>query len=100
MHPKQLVNLLDQIFAEFDSLADHFGLEKIKTIGDAYMVAGGIPEPFPNSLEAIANMALAMQKIIKSDIRFDKLGHGWSLAHKHRHRQRQSLHPGTGYRVI
>ncbi|WP_204105307.1 MULTISPECIES: adenylate/guanylate cyclase domain-containing protein [Spirulina sp. CCY15215] len=57
----ELVELLNQIFSEFDRLADQYDLEKIKTIGDAYMVVGGLPERKPDHLEAIADMALAMQ---------------------------------------
>ncbi|MBP0021123.1 MAG: response regulator [Cyanobacteria bacterium SBLK] len=61
MSPIELVELLNQIFSEFDKLADKHGLEKIKTIGDAYMVVGGLPERKPDHLEAIAAMALDMQ---------------------------------------
>ncbi|MDY7013682.1 MAG: adenylate/guanylate cyclase domain-containing protein, partial [Cyanobacteriota bacterium] len=60
----ELVNFLNQIFSEFDRLAEERGLEKIKTIGDAYMVAGGLPVPKPDRFEAIADMALAMQECI------------------------------------
>ena len=45
-------------------LADRYGLEKIKTIGDAYMVAGGVPEPRPDHAEAVARMALAMLRTV------------------------------------
>lgn len=62
--PKQLVELLNNIFLVFDSLADRHGVEKIKTIGDAYMVVGGLPKPRVDHLEAIANMALDMQQEI------------------------------------
>lgn len=58
--PIEVVNLLNQIFSVFDRLADKHGLEKIKTIGDAYMVAGGLPIPRTDSPEAVANMALDM----------------------------------------
>jgi PAS domain S-box-containing protein len=58
--PLELVNLLDQIFSTFDQLAETLGLEKIKTIGDAYMVAAGLPTPRPDHAEAIADMALEM----------------------------------------
>ena len=58
-----LVNLLNQIFSAFDRLAEQFSLEKIKTIGDAYMVAAGLPSPRPDHVEAIAEMALAMQQV-------------------------------------
>ncbi|HEY9849975.1 MAG TPA: adenylate/guanylate cyclase domain-containing protein [Leptolyngbyaceae cyanobacterium] len=60
----EIVNLLNEIFSTFDALAQHFGLEKIKTIGDAYMVAAGLPIPRADRAEAIANMALAMQAAI------------------------------------
>ncbi|NEP55449.1 MAG: PAS domain S-box protein [Symploca sp. SIO2G7] len=62
--PKEVVNLLNQIFSLFDQLAEKHGLEKIKTIGDAYMVAGGLPIPKENHAAAIANMALDMQQAI------------------------------------
>jgi len=55
-----LVALLDRVFALWDQLAARHGVEKIKTIGDAYMVAGGIPTPREDHAEAIAEMALAM----------------------------------------
>jgi PAS domain S-box-containing protein len=61
LSPIELVNLLNKIFSTFDKLADEYGLEKIKTIGDAYMVVGGLPNPKADHAEAIANMALAMQ---------------------------------------
>jgi class 3 adenylate cyclase len=58
---RELVALLDRVFARWDALAARHGVEKIKTIGDAYMVAGGIPLPRADHAEAIAEMALAMQ---------------------------------------
>jgi PAS domain S-box-containing protein len=60
--PTELVEILNVIFSEFDQLAERHNLEKIKTIGDAYMVVGGIPTPQPNSVQAIAEMALDMQQ--------------------------------------
>ena len=60
MSPQDLVARLNQIFSAFDTLAEKHGLEKIKTIGDAYMVAGGIPVPTETHAEAIASMALDM----------------------------------------
>ncbi len=59
--PIRLVDLLNQIFSNFDQLTENYGLEKIKTIGDAYMVAGGLPDPLPHHAEIMARMALAMQ---------------------------------------
>ena len=59
--PGQLVKILNQVFSRFDQLADRYGLEKIKTIGDAYMVVGGVPTTHPHcSIAAIAEMGLAM----------------------------------------
>ena len=58
--PEAVVELLGAVFTEFDALSDRFGLEKIKTIGDAYMVVGGVPTPRPDHLEAIADMALEL----------------------------------------
>ena len=62
--PTQLVALLNDIFSTFDNLAERHGLEKIKTIGDAYMVVGGLPIPRQDHAEAIAEMALDMQQAI------------------------------------
>jgi adenylate cyclase len=62
--PTRVVAMLDQIFTLFDRLADEQGLEKIKTIGDAYMVAGGIPVPRTDHTEAVAEMALAMREAV------------------------------------
>ncbi|MEG3941617.1 MULTISPECIES: adenylate/guanylate cyclase domain-containing protein [unclassified Microcoleus] len=55
-----VVEVLNDIFSAFDHLADRHGLEKIKTIGDAYMVVGGLPTPREDHAEAIANMAIDM----------------------------------------
>ena len=62
--PTQLVSLLNEIFSTFDQLAEKHGLEKIKTIGDAYMVVGGLPIPCLDNAERIAKMALDMQEAI------------------------------------
>jgi adenylate cyclase len=64
MAADELVALLDQIFSAFDRLADAQGLEKIKTIGDAYMLTGGLPLPRPNHVEAVARTAIAMRREI------------------------------------
>jgi len=58
--PLELVNLLGGIFSAFDRLTEKYNLEKIKTIGDGYMVVGGLPISQANHAEAIANMALDM----------------------------------------
>lgn len=62
--PTDLVNMLNEIFSAFDQLAEKHGIEKIKTIGDAYMVVSGVPLPQPNHAVSIAEMALDMQQII------------------------------------
>ncbi len=59
--PERVVGVLDEIFSAFDALAERHGVEKIKTIGDAYMVASGLPESRPDHAEAMADMALDMQ---------------------------------------
>lgn len=59
--PLDLVNWLNHVFSEFDRLADRYQLEKIKTIGDAYMVVGGLPLPSQDHAETVMEMALAMQ---------------------------------------
>jgi len=64
MLPTDLVDLLNEIFSAFDHLAERHHLEKIKTIGDAYMVVGGLPNPLPSHTQAIAEMALDMQAAI------------------------------------
>ncbi|MEM8642328.1 MAG: adenylate/guanylate cyclase domain-containing protein [Cyanobacteria bacterium P01_G01_bin.54] len=64
--PIELVTLLNEIFSAFDRLAEQYGLEKIKTIGDAYMVAAGLPMPCPDHGAAIADMALAMQTAMQN----------------------------------
>jgi class 3 adenylate cyclase len=59
--PKQVVAILNDLFTTFDQLAERQGLEKIKTVGDAYMVAGGLPDPRPGHAGAAAEMALAIR---------------------------------------
>jgi class 3 adenylate cyclase len=55
------VELLNQVFSIFDELTDYYGLEKIKTMGDAYMVAGGLPIANKDHAQSIANLALDMR---------------------------------------
>jgi class 3 adenylate cyclase len=64
--PNTLVDLLNDVFSGFDDLADASGLEKIKTVGDAYMVAGGIPSPRPDHLGAVLEMAQRMGAVVAS----------------------------------
>lgn len=75
--PLELVNWLNQIFSAFDRLAEQYQLEKIKTIGDAYMVVGGLPLPRLDHAEAIMEMALAMQATATHITRND--GHEFQL---------------------
>jgi class 3 adenylate cyclase len=63
--PGEVVAVLNRLFSSFDELADRHGVEKIKTIGDAYMVVAGLPVPRPDHQEAIAEMALDMRDEIE-----------------------------------
>jgi adenylate cyclase len=58
--PAELVGVLNDVFSAFDALADELGVEKIKTLGDGYLAAAGLPEPRPDHVEAIAELALRM----------------------------------------
>ena len=62
MSPMELVGILNRVFSAFDRLTEHYGLEKIKTIGDEYMVVGGVPTRRPDHGEAIMEMAIAMRR--------------------------------------
>src|SRR5580704_4255954 len=63
--PVEIVNLLNEIFSSFDVLSEKRGLEKIKIIGDAYMVAGGIHTHQSDHAEAIAELAISFQEQVK-----------------------------------
>jgi guanylate cyclase len=63
--PEQVVVMLNRLFSRFDELSGRFGIEKIKTIGDAYMACAGVPQQRPDHAEAVADMALAMQDAIR-----------------------------------
>ncbi|MDF3838788.1 adenylate/guanylate cyclase domain-containing protein [Cupriavidus basilensis] len=77
MSPESLVAILNEIFADFDNIADSRGLEKIKTIGDAYMAAAGLPVPVADHAVRAAHMALDM---IESLARFnERSGHSLQL---------------------
>lgn len=65
MSAPELVSFLNQVFSKFDELAETHKLEKIKTIGDAYMVAGGMPAPRADHAVAVAEMALEMLSVTK-----------------------------------
>jgi adenylate cyclase len=66
LSPTELVESLNHVFSGFDELADHHKLEKIKTIGDGYMVAGGLIEQNADHLAAMATMALAMHDNVRN----------------------------------
>jgi guanylate cyclase len=63
--PEQLVAMLNRLFSRFDEISDRFGVEKIKTIGDAYMACAGVPVARPDHAEVIVDMALAMQEALQ-----------------------------------
>lgn len=64
--PEDLVAILNRVFTGFDDLADRYGVEKIKTIGDAYMVAAGLPEAHDDHAGALARMALEMMAQVRA----------------------------------
>jgi class 3 adenylate cyclase len=64
MSPNETVHLLNDIFSEFDTLAEKYSIEKIKTIGDAYMAAGGLRGGNMQYVDAMADMALQMQAFV------------------------------------
>jgi adenylate cyclase len=65
MDPENLVQVLNELFSLFDDAADRLGIEKIKTIGDAYMAASGLPYARPDHAVAMADMAMAMQESVE-----------------------------------
>ncbi len=72
--PNQVVSFLDEVFTRFDKLTEQHGLDKIKTIGDAYMVVGGLAENRLNYADHVADMALEMIELTKSDPQLRRLG--------------------------
>ncbi|MEO8165882.1 MAG: adenylate/guanylate cyclase domain-containing protein, partial [Betaproteobacteria bacterium] len=72
--PTQVVSFLDEIFTRFDALTEQHGLDKIKTIGDAYMVVGGLTGTQPNYVDHVADMALQMIELTNSDPQLRRLG--------------------------
>ncbi|MFL9610099.1 adenylate/guanylate cyclase domain-containing protein [Methylobacillus sp. Pita2] len=65
MAPTEVVDMLNHVFSRFDQLAARYGVEKIKTIGDAYMVIAGAPNARADHAEVMANMALAMPALLQ-----------------------------------
>ena len=66
LSPDQVVETLDRIFTRFDELTERHGAEKIKTIGDAYMVAAGVPSPSPRHAERLAALALDLRDAVRA----------------------------------
>jgi guanylate cyclase len=66
MSPTELVALLNEVFSEFDQLVKRHNVEKIKTIGDCYMVAAGVPQPRADHATALTQLALEMQALMAS----------------------------------
>jgi guanylate cyclase len=65
MKPVELVELLNEVFSDFDALVEKYGLEKIKTIGDCYMVASGVPRPRPDHAQTLIRMALELREHVR-----------------------------------
>jgi guanylate cyclase len=63
--PAEIVTMLNEVFSVFDELVDEFGLEKIKTIGDCYMVAAGVPDPRPDHAAALCAFGLRLQELMQ-----------------------------------
>ncbi|MEE8328156.1 MAG: adenylate/guanylate cyclase domain-containing protein [Nitrosomonadaceae bacterium] len=76
MSPQQMVVLLNNVFSSFDSLVEKYNLEKIKTIGDAYMAAGGLNNVHSDYVAAMADMTLEMTKLITEKPEFRKYNLG------------------------
>jgi class 3 adenylate cyclase len=76
LSPNQVFTTLNQIFSAFDELAEKYGLEKIKTIGDAYMIAGGLDNNCPDYAHAIADMAIEMNATLSQNLGINPLGLG------------------------
>ena len=72
LQPAEVVGILDHLFTHFDLLADRYEVEKIKTIGDCYMVAAGVPTPRADHARVMALMALDMRDAMRSQ---DAVGH-------------------------
>lgn len=66
MSAAKLVDMLDEIFSSFDAIVGEAGVEKIKTIGDSYMLVGGAPEPREDHAQAVVNVAFAMLSAIQN----------------------------------
>ena len=65
LEPEELVSSVDHYFSHFDSIVDKYELEKIKTIGDSYMCAGGLPHPDDNHVVKILLAAMEMREFVE-----------------------------------
>jgi guanylate cyclase len=74
LSPTRVVEMLDQLFGHFDDLAERYELEKIKTMGDCYMAAAGIPTPRADHARAVALMALDMLEAVRERGAMGSLG--------------------------
>ncbi len=74
LQPAEVVGHLDRLFTHFDALAERYELEKIKTIGDCYMVAAGVPTPRPDHAHALAHVALDMLDAMRRQEELAALG--------------------------
>ena len=73
LNPQQVFSMLNRVFSSFDELAEKYGLEKIKTIGDAYMAAGGLNDQREDFTEALADLALEMRDLLQRDFRVNDM---------------------------
>jgi adenylate cyclase len=82
LSPVQMVELLNEIFTHFDALVDQYQVEKIRTIGDNYMVAAGVPRPQPDHAQRLARLALDMRRYLDENWSPDKLLAGISAVNQ------------------
>ena len=73
LSPQQVFSMLNRVFSSFDELAEKYGLEKIKTIGDAYMAAGGLNDQRADFTEALADLALEMRDLLQRDFQVNAM---------------------------
>ena len=71
--PQQVFAMLNRVFSSFDELAERYGMEKIKTIGDAYMVAGGLNDARSDYSEALVDLALEMRDLLQRDFHVNEM---------------------------
>ena len=88
LSPSDVVGVLNRIFSAFDRLVDQYGAEKIKTIGDGYMVAVGIPEPCDDHAAIAARLSLMMLDNLRRDPQRDRRADPAPHRHPYRARDR------------